>query len=137
MDGPRPQNAPRPGVQHTGAAIVAHAKTPPLESVAEDRQLSHLDDHVIESPVSPVYWNLGAGRGRSISYQSIGGDRREPIALEDHSLEDDHQSQSCWARSATVDDYTLISGTTGIGAYVVWHCTVKTLKGGDMVIRKR
>lgn len=47
------------------------------------------------------------------------------------------QAQSCWAESASVDEYVVVSGVTGVGAYVVWHCTVKTLKGGDLEIRKR
>ncbi|KAF2482260.1 Phox homologous domain-containing protein, partial [Neohortaea acidophila] len=46
--------------------------------------------------------------------------------------------QGCWAKSAAVDDYVLVSGATlGVGAYVVWHCTIQTLKGGNLVIRKR
>lgn len=91
-----------------------------------------------ESPVtSPPYWY---GHGRTVSnasYQSIGHSRPIPITLEDHSEEGNELSEGCWAKSATIDEYVLVSGPTGIGAYVVWHCTVETLKGGDMTIRKR
>ena len=63
--------------------------------------------------------------------------RPAPILLEDHSEESHEQTQACWAQSVTVDDYILVTGATGIGAYVVWHCTVRTLAGGDMAVRKR
>ena len=77
------------------------------------------------------------GAFQNVSYRSIEHQRPSPILLEDHSEEDHELSQSCWAKSAKIDEYVLVSGPTGIGAYVVWHCTVKTLKGGDMTIRKR
>lgn len=86
---------------------------------------------------APPYWAGGGRHIRSVSYHSIGQQRPHPILLEDHSEEDHELSQGCWAKSATVDEYVLVSGPTGIGAYVVWHCTVQTLKGGDMTIRKR
>lgn len=89
---------------------------------------------------TPPYWHSETRHGRSISnasYQSLGYQRPSAILLEDHSEETNVLSQSCWAKSATIDEYVLVSGPTGIGAYVVWHCTVETLKGGDMTIRKR
>jgi hypothetical protein len=93
------------------------------------------------SPITtPPYWYGETRHGRTVSnasYQSIGYQRPAQILLEDHSEEDNVLSQSCWAKSATIDEYVLVSGPTGIGAYVVWHCTVETLKGGDMIIRKR
>jgi hypothetical protein len=93
------------------------------------------------SPITtPPYWYGETRHGRTVSnasYQSIGYQRPAQILLEDHSEEDNVLSQSCWAKSATIDEYVLVSGPTGIGAYVVWHCTVETLKGGDMTIRKR
>ena len=95
------------------------------------------EDHVTGMP---PYWSRPSQHGRtvsSISYQSIGHQRPAPILLEDHSEEDNVMSQSCWAKSATIDEGVLVSGPTGIGAYVVWHCTVKTLKGGDIALRKR
>ena len=91
-----------------------------------------------QSTESPVYWMTRPGRSVSnTSYRSIEQHRPIPISLEDHSEESNELSQSCWAKSATVDEYVVISGPTGIGAYVVWHCTVATLKGGDILIRKR
>lgn len=72
-----------------------------------------------------------------MSYHSLLQDRPAAILLEDHSEEHNQQTQSCWARSVSIDDYIIVSGPTGIGAYVVWHLTVSTLKGGDLEIRKR
>ncbi|KAI7140490.1 hypothetical protein KC352_g29577, partial [Hortaea werneckii] len=36
-------------------------------------------------------------------------------------------SQSCWAQSVTIDSYTILTGPTGIGAYVVWSCRISVL----------
>ena len=113
------------GAAHTNAADT----TPSAEVVGKPAN---------GSPVtSPPYWY---GHGRTVSnasYQSIGYSRPNPITLEDHSEEGNELSEGCWAKSATIDEYVLVSGPTGIGAYLVWHCTVETLKGGDMTIRKR
>lgn len=89
----------------------------------------------VDAP-APAFWSTR--HSRSASYHSLAHTAGHgPIQLEDHSEDQHEQSQACWARSVTVDDYTVVSGTSGIGAYVVWHCTVSTLEGGDMNIRKR
>lgn len=89
-------------------------------------------------PDIPPYWTGRHGRSTSsASCQSLAEPRPAPIVLEDHSDEQNEQSQGCWARSVTVGGYTIISGPTGIGAYVVWHVRVHTLKGGDVTLRKR
>lgn len=87
--------------------------------------------------VAPPYWTRHSRTVSNASYHSLGQPRSGPILLEDHSDEGHDLAQGCWAKSATVDEHVLVSGPTGIGAYVVWLCTVKTLKGGDVVIRKR
>ena len=89
---------------------------------------------------TPLFWSSKPRHERSVSnvsQQSLGLPKPGQIRLEDHSEESDIQSQSCWAKSASIDEYVLVSGATGIGAYVVWHCTVQTLKGGDLALRKR
>ncbi len=85
------------------------------------------------------YWNGTPRNARSVSNASYSTSlmRAGQIRLEDHSEESHELAQGCWAKSATIDNYVLVSGRTGIGAYVVWHCTVKTLKGGDLTLRKR
>ena len=129
---------------------ISEPTTPPLaEAEEQSSTLSadslHSSEAETDSPDAegnhvthvPPYWHGGGVHGRSTSYHSIGRQRPAPILLEDHTEDDNDLSQSCWAKSATIDEGVLISGATGIGAYVVWHCTVKTLKGGDMTIRKR
>lgn len=86
---------------------------------------------------APPFWTRHDRSISAVSYQSVLEARPAPIQLEDHSEEQHELSQGCWAQSVTVDDYTIISGPTGIGAYVVWLCTVSTLKGGRMTINKR
>ena len=87
--------------------------------------------------VSPPFWNTHGRSVSNISYQSIRQNAPQPILLEDHSEEYGEQGKACWAKSVTVDDHVIVSGPTGIGAYVVWTCTVDTLKGGLFTIRKR
>ncbi|KAF2281310.1 Phox-like protein [Westerdykella ornata] len=61
-----------------------------------------------------------------------------PIHLEDHTDETSDQCKALWARCVTIDDYVIVGGTApGAGSYVVWNCTVETLDGGPMKIRKR
>jgi hypothetical protein len=33
-----------------------------------------------------------------------------------------------WAQSIAIDDYVVVRGSTGIGAYVVWNCRINTLQ---------
>lgn len=86
---------------------------------------------------APPFWSRHGRSVSNVSYQSIPSSKPQPISLEDHSDERHELSASCWAQSATIDDFVVISGLTGIGAYVVWHCTVDTLKGGKINLRKR
>ena len=119
-----------------------HSSTLPAESSSSARASEDGEIPLPEASNDPVtafhpYWSEGTRHARSASYNSIGHQRPPAITLEDHTEDDNQLSQSCWAQSATIDEWVLVSGATGIGAYVVWHCTVKTLKGGDMTIRKR
>lgn len=104
---------------------------------AEDREPADaLDsDQVTDAP--PFWWSSKGRHSRSTSYHSITQASPAAITLEDHSEEDHEQTQACWARSVTVLDYTVVTGPSGMGAYVVWPCEVSTLKGGTLSIRKR
>ncbi|KAL6159913.1 hypothetical protein ACJQWK_06105 [Exserohilum turcicum] len=88
--------------------------------------------------VVPPYWQQ---RQRSASNRSTGSadnGRPAPIGLEDHTDDGSEHCKALWAKGVTIDDYVVVSGTApGIGAYVVWNCTVETLHGGPMKIRKR
>ncbi|KAK4550310.1 hypothetical protein LTR36_003277 [Oleoguttula mirabilis] len=99
-------------------------------------------DHLLAEPNNqvtdaPPFWSRHGRSVSTVSYHSITQTNRRPILLEDHSEEDHTSTQSCWAQSVTIDDYVILTGPTGIGAYIVWHCTVRTLNGGDLEIRKR
>lgn len=61
------------------------------------------------------------------SYSTENG-RPTPIGLEDHTDESSEQCKALWAKGVTIDDYVVVSGTApGLGAYVVYNCTVETL----------
>lgn len=83
-------------------------------------------------PTIQPYWN--PRHARNDSYASV---RAHGILLENHDDEDHEIGRACWAKQITVNDYVVVSGPTGIGAYVVWNCTVDTLKGTKFTIRKR
>ncbi|KAH6638156.1 PX domain-containing protein [Boeremia exigua] len=91
--------------------------------------------------VVPPYWQRHErDSNRLSSYTSDAGAR---IVLEDHTDEGSEQCKVLWAKHVSIDDYVVVSGTApGLGAYapgqyVVWNCTVETLDGGPMKIRKR
>ncbi|EUC34252.1 hypothetical protein COCCADRAFT_4301 [Bipolaris zeicola 26-R-13] len=89
--------------------------------------------------VVPPYWQQ---HQRSASYRSTcsadNNNRPAPIGLEDHTHDGSDHCKALWAKGVTIDDYVVVSGTApAIGAYVVWNCTVQTLDGGPMKIRKR
>lgn len=129
---PPPPNGPEEEVLHFDHPNPASDRQPPMQTSADAVAASTHADRQTEAP---AFWSTR--HCRTASYHSIAHLGPGPIQLEDHSEEQHEQSQGCWARSVTVDDYTVVSGTSGIGAYVVWHLTVRTLKGGDMNIRKR
>lgn len=119
IDSSTPPTQARDGHAHAAASVLP----PPASHVTDD---------------APPYWTSRPGRhSRSTSYHSLNQTRPPAILLEDNTDDRHDHSQSCWAQSVSIDEYVVVSGPTGIGAYVVWHCTVSTLKGGDLCIRKR
>lgn len=85
-----------------------------------------------QDPVSPEeqrvppYWQQAANA--RWSYMSVDANKPPPIRLEDHTEDGSDSSKALWARHVSVDDYVIISGNLpGVGAYVVWNCTVETL----------
>ena len=77
--------------------------------------------------VVPPYWqHHGRHASRMSSYSTDG--HPTPISLEDHTEDGSEQSKGLWAKGVTIDDYVVVSGTApGLGAYVVFNCTVETL----------
>ena len=77
--------------------------------------------------VSPPYWQQQHQRDSYLSTYSADG-HPTPIGLEDHTDEGSDQCKVLWAKGVTIDDYVVVSGSApGLGAYVVWNCTVETL----------
>jgi hypothetical protein len=103
-----------PTVHHDTAA-------PPTEDALKDATRAE------RNSVVPPYWQRHERNGsRMSSYTSDG--RPTPISLEDHTDETSDQCRVLWAKGVTIDDYVVVSGTApGLGAYVVWNCTVETL----------
>ncbi|CRG92060.1 hypothetical protein PISL3812_09115 [Talaromyces islandicus] len=95
-----------------------------------------------ERPVSgivPPYWRHQRNFSRtSLASADTVRSSKPAITLEDHTTDPDSATtRGLWAKSVTIDDHVVVSGRTGVGAYVVWLCNVQTLDGGPMIIRMR
>jgi hypothetical protein len=78
--------------------------------------------------VVPPYWQHHDRHASRMSSYSTDNGRPTPISLEDHTDDGSEQCKALWAKGVTIDDYVVVSGTApGLGAYVVWNCTVETL----------
>ena len=122
-----PSSPPPEDVEGGSVPSVAHAEPPHTgeDSHLPDIHLPDADNRVLDRP---PYWRTGiSDHGRGASYHSVGPQRPKPILLEDHSEEDHELSQGCWAKSATVDEYVLVSGATGIGVYTVFSPSIVSL----------
>ena len=100
------------------------------EPSAENHDISngHLPEEVSGAESSPSlippYWS----HRRYESYSSVKNTRPPPITLEDHTEEPSEQSGALWAKSITIDDHVLLSGTLpNVGSFVVWNCKIETL----------
>ncbi|EGD85785.1 hypothetical protein H112_06708 [Trichophyton rubrum D6] len=85
---------------------------------------------------TPPYWK----HSRNISHASHTSLDRSSglITLEDHSEDPScDKSKGLWAKNVTIDNYAVVKGQSGIGAYVVWICNIQTLEGASMVVRMR
>lgn len=108
-------------LSHTNGNATA---TPPDDSAKQGRK---------ERPISgvvPPYWRHQRSFSRA-SMASVDTSRSSKLAitLEDHTEDPDASTtKGLWARSVTIDDHVVVSGKTGIGAYVVWMCNVQTLE---------
>jgi hypothetical protein len=82
------------------------------------------------SGVVPPYWRHQRALSRASLASSVDTYRssKPAITLEDHTADPNATTtRGLWARSVTIDDHVVVSGKTGIGAYVVWMCNVQTL----------
>ena len=75
------------------------------------------------SGVVPPWWQRHERNISRTSQSSL----RNTITLEDHTADPDSEtSRGLWARSVSIDDHCVVQGM-GVGAYVVWNCTIQTL----------
>ncbi|KAL1958058.1 hypothetical protein VTO42DRAFT_5270 [Malbranchea cinnamomea] len=87
--------------------------------------------------VVPPYWRHSRAASRA-SHASLDSSQGQLITLEDHSEDPACEtSRGLWAKNITIDDYVIVKGTNGIGAYVVWNCKIQTLAGVSMTVRMR
>ncbi|KAI7526926.1 hypothetical protein KC316_g18091, partial [Hortaea werneckii] len=132
-----------PSLQHaSGNSARMHLDTaaansvtsgPPQATPQQQQQSQQNPDPEPQAAISPPFWNPNARTLSSASYHSL-DDRAaaagpHPISLEDHTTDTASHppSESCWAQSVTIDSYTILTGPTGIGAYVVWSCSISVL----------
>lgn len=109
---------PNSALSHGHAAACDSGKTLTSALSTEDEQ-----------QVVPPYWRRHSHqRSDSTFSATLDNHRPTPIRLEDHTEDDSEQSKVLWARHVTIDDYVIVSGSApGVGAYVVWNCTVETI----------
>ncbi|KAL3465321.1 Phox homologous domain-containing protein [Aspergillus heterothallicus] len=87
------------------------------------------------SGIVPPYWSHQRNASRTSQVSIDGG---PAITLEDHTEDPNSEtSRGLWAKSVTIDDHVVVQGKTGIGAYVVWNCRIRTLEGGIITVRMR
>ncbi|KAL5113639.1 hypothetical protein ACEQ8H_008478 [Pleosporales sp. CAS-2024a] len=113
-------------------------RSPPSPRYDGDEEESVATGRPERNSVVPPYWQRHVRHASRMSSYSTDNGQPAPISLEDHTEDGSAQSNGLWAKSVSIDDYVVVSGTSpGPGAYVVWNCTVETLDGGPMKIRKR
>lgn len=90
-----------------------------------------------EGPLSPPYWQLRLRSDSSLSSNPIAKQKRMSgtIRLEDHTEESSETYNAVWAKSVTIDDFTVVGAGVGpaLGSYVVWNCTVEILNVSCML----
>lgn len=78
------------------------------------------------SGIVPPYWSHHRNASRTSQISADGG---PAITLEDHTEDPNSEtSRGLWAKSVTIDDHVVVQGMTGVGAYVVWNCKIRTLE---------
>jgi hypothetical protein len=87
------------------------------------------------NPLSPPFWktDFQDEPAASVERRNV----RSQIRLEDHTEESSEQFKALWAKSVRIDDYIIIRGAAGFGAYVVWNCTVDILDVSGLLLALR
>lgn len=123
--------SPSPSPSRVQGDTDPHAK-PPLVPLNTNPQDPEPANEPSESPppsnrpisgVVPPWWQRHERNISTTSQTSL----RNTITLEDHTADPNSEtSRGLWARSVSIDDYCVVQGM-GVGAYVVWNCTIQTL----------
>ncbi|KAL4977752.1 PX domain protein [Aspergillus desertorum] len=88
-----------------------------------------------DSGIVPPYWSHHRNASRASQISTDGG---PAITLEDHTEDPNCETnRGLWAKSVTIDDHVVVQGKSGVGAYVVWNCKIRTLEGGMITVRMR
>jgi hypothetical protein len=75
---------------------------------------------------APPYWRSSSRRNQSQT--SLDSSIHGGITLNDNETGNTDRSESCWARSAVINEHVIVNGNrTGIGAFVVWIVVIETL----------
>ena len=90
----------------------------------EDSNISTRQKRISEVP---PFWQRDPSRESIVGTEFLEDiTNSNSIILEDNTQEPD-RCKAFWAKSVSVDDYTVISGaSSSIGEYIVWNCTVET-----------
>ncbi|KAL4902586.1 hypothetical protein BDW74DRAFT_158068 [Aspergillus multicolor] len=141
---PHPSNAAPSALDRDGDTVEPAASNPAEFSVGPSPPpLSHSPTESPNLPpkdrpvsgIVPPYWSHHRNASR---VSQISTDGAPAITLEDHTEDPNSEtSRGLWAKSVTIDDHVVVQGKTGIGAYVVWNCKIRTLEGGMITVRMR
>jgi hypothetical protein len=116
----------------SGLSISNGTVLPPTSLVAESSTSTSTSTRTKDRPISgvvPPYWRHQRNFSRaSLTSVDTGRSSKPAITLEDHTEDPNSEtSRGLWAKSVTIAEHVVVSGMTGVGAYVVWICKIQTL----------
>lgn len=118
-----PTAAEQPPTQSPRAASTENPAPSPLP---QDQSSISSARSRAQSGVVPPWWQRHERNASRLSQSSLA--RSAEITLEDHTADPNSETtRGLWARSVFIDDHCIVQGLTGVGAYVVWNCTINTL----------
>ncbi|KAL2798125.1 Phox homologous domain-containing protein [Aspergillus keveii] len=132
---PDPPPAFSSAPDHDTLPAASHSTPSTSSSPASSQSPNHSPKQRPVSGIVPPYWSHQRNASRASQISVDGG---PAITLEDHTEDPNCEtSRGLWAKSVTIDDHVVVEGKTGIGAYVVWNCRIRTLEGGIITVRMR
>ncbi|CEL08342.1 Phox homologous domain-containing protein [Aspergillus pseudodeflectus] len=132
---PDPPPAFSSASDHDTPPAASHSTPSTSSSPVSSQSPNHSPKQRPVSGIVPPYWSHQRHASRTSQISVDGG---PAITLEDHTEDPNCEtSRGLWAKSVTIDDHVVVEGKTGIGAYVVWNCRIRTLEGGIITVRMR